>query len=248
MMEVFLLMIDKIIPSKLQQVIIPVEGKQQDIAFKKEVKPTTHSFNRNEFNKITTDKVTVAIPTYSFYDEVTKFNYSYENDIAKVHDGSIPLHKSLTLTFVTTDFSAAEQKHLFIGRVYKNGYVSYRSSKRKDGKLYLKTKSLGNYKLALDTKKPTITPKGFKDKQWLTNFRYLKLKIKDDLSGIKSYKATIDGKWVLMEYESKTKTLTYDFNDNKVSKKTKGAKHTLKVTVTDNVNNKNTYIATFYRK
>ncbi|MEE9349868.1 MAG: M23 family metallopeptidase [Flavobacteriaceae bacterium] len=227
--------------------IIPVKGKEQEIITQEDTKTTSHHFKRSVFNKVSEGDVSLAIPKYSFYKDLD-FDFSYKNGIATIHNGSVPLHKSFTLSFNTSNYTLAEQKQLFIGRVYKNGYVSYTSAKRKENKLYVKTKRLGNYKLASDIKKPTITPKGFKNGQWLTNFRYLKVKIKDDLSGIKSYRATIDGRWVLMEYESKTGILKYDFNDGKISSKTKGAKHTLKVVVSDNVNNTKTYIATFYRK
>jgi len=70
------------------------------------------------------------------------------------------------------------------------------------------------------------------------------LKISDDLSGIKSYRGEIDGKWVLLEYSPKHSSLTYDFSDKKFTT----AKHLLKVIVIDNVGNTNTIEATFYRK
>ena len=37
--------------------------------------------------------------------------------------------------------------------------------------------------------------------------------MKDDLSGVESYSASINGEWVLFEYEPKTRTLTFDFSD-----------------------------------
>ena len=83
-----------------------------------------------------------------------------------------------------------------------------------------------------------------KDKQWLNNYRYLSLKISDDLSGIDTYSATLNGDWILMEYEPKTNTLTYNFDDVILNKK----QCALKVTVTDNVGNTNTYEVSFFRK
>ena len=41
----------------------------------------------------------------------------------------------------------------------------------------------------------------------------MKLKIEDDFSGIKSYKGTINGKWILLEHEPKNNTLTFAFDD-----------------------------------
>ncbi|HIE44827.1 MAG TPA: M23 family metallopeptidase, partial [Flavobacteriaceae bacterium] len=193
---------------------IPVQGKEQKIIFNKENKELPYYFKRDVFNKVSKGIVTLAIPKYSFYQN-TAFNFTYNKGIATIHNGSIPLHKSFTLSFDVSEYPKAEQKKLFIGKLNSKGYVSYSNTKRKENKLYTVTKSLGKFKLATDTKKPTITPKNFKNGQWLSNFRFLKVHIKDNLTGIKKYRATIDGNWILMEYEPKTGILTYDFNDSK---------------------------------
>ena len=72
----------------------------------------------------------------------------------------------------------------------------------------------------------------------------MKVKIEDDLSGIKSYEGEINGKWVLFEYEPKNKNLKYNFNDLKF----KSGKQDLKLKVTDNVGNESIFQTTFYRK
>ncbi len=233
------------------KLIIPVIGKKETatVSFNDvsnsvfDTKKTTHYFKRTDFNTLTKDNVTIAIPKFCFYEDL-KFDFSYKNGIVKIHNGSVPLHKNFTLTFNTSDYSAEERKKLFIAKVKKGGHLSYIYTKRKENKLYANTKKLGNYKLASDYIKPTITPKNFKNGQWLTANKTLKVTIKDKLTGVKSYRATIDGKWILMEYEPKTGVLTYNFSDRKYIT----AKHNLKIIVSDEVNNTKTYIATFYRK
>jgi len=222
---------------------IPVKGKKQEIKIKNTIKKTAYFFKRNEFQKITKDNVTVAFPKYSFYDDIY-FNFKYTNGIVKLHKKTIPLNKPFTLSFDVSEYPLKEQNKLFIARIFGKGKISYVNTKRKPNKLYTLNKNLGNYTLASDTKKPMIKPMNFKNGQWLTNKKKLKVYIKDALTGIKSYHATIDGKWILMEYEPKTGLLFYNFNDKKFST----AKHILKIVVKDQVNNTNTYIATFYRK
>ena len=68
----------------------------------------------------------------------------------------------------------------------------------------------------------------------------IKLTIKDNDSGIKSYRGEIDGKWILMDYDYKRNLLRYDIDE----KLTKG-KHTFTLKVTDNVNNEKVYTADF---
>ena len=77
----------------------------------------------------------------------------------------------------------------------------------------------------------------------MTNYRYLSLTISDDLSGIDTYTATLNGDWILMEYETKNNTLTYNFDDKILDQK----QCELKVVVTDNVGNTSTFTSTFYR-
>ena len=96
----------------------------------------------------------------------------------------------------------------------------------------------------MDNLKPTISSLNFKSKQWLSKYRFLKVKIDDEDSGISNYRATINGKWILMEYDYKTKTLTHDFNDSVIT----DTKNNLKVIVTDNVGNNSTFETLFYRK
>lgn len=79
----------------------------------------------------------------------------------------------------------------------------------------------------------------------MSKYRYLKVKINDKGgSGISNYRATVNGKWILMEYDYKTKILTHDFNDGVIT----DTKNNLKVIVTDNVGNNSTFETLFYRK
>ncbi|MBQ0740550.1 M23 family peptidase, partial [Aquimarina celericrescens] len=90
---------------------------------------------------------------------------------------------------------------------------------------------------------PTIKPKNFKDGQWLSNYRYLELEIDDAETGIESYRATVNGEFILMEYDYKTKTLTHDSNDGVVRE----TRNNLKVIVTDKVGNTAIFEAEFSR-
>ncbi len=86
-------------------------------------------------------------------------------------------------------------------------------------------------------------PGEFQGQTMAVELHYLKVKISDDLSGIASYRATINGRWVLMEYEPKDNTLTYDFEDLTLE----GSRHDLEISVTDNVGNSTTFKAMFHR-
>lgn len=80
--------------------------------------------------------------------------------------------------------------------------------------------------------------------KWMSTYDELKFKITDEESGIKDFRATINGKFILMEYEYKDDMLTYNFADNVIQE----TENNLKLIVTDNVGNSATFTATFFRK
>jgi len=225
-------------------VSIPLIGKKAPITLPKEEKLTEYPIIASAFNKFTKGGVTVAFPKNTFYEDFY-LNFTPNDDgSVQVHTPTVPLHNSYTLTFDVRQFSQEDRKHLFIATFNKGGYPVYSSTVKKTNTFYTKTKKLGKFSLLSDFKSPSISPFNFKDKQWVSKLNYLKVKIKDELSGISTYKASIDGKWILMEWDLKKGLLVYDFNDLKLT----GSQHILKVSVTDNAHNTKTYSATFYRK
>ena len=68
----------------------------------------------------------------------------------------------------------------------------------------------------------------------MSNYKFLEMRVEDDFSGIKSYRASINDQWILMEHEPKDKTLIYDFSDLNFEQ----ARLDFKLEVEDNVGNK----------
>jgi hypothetical protein len=79
--------------------------------------------------------------------------------------------------------------------------------------------------------------------KWISQQNELIFTISDDLSGIKSYQGAINGKWILLEYEPKTKKLIHRFSDGIVAE----GKNDLKIVVTDNVGNSTIFETQFFR-
>lgn len=223
---------------------IPIVGKKPDsIPAKPENKKNYYVFS-DQATTLNDKNVSVFFPANSFY-ENTFIDFKVNNDTLYLDKDVIPLQKNVTIQYDISNYKDSEKDKLYIAELlgYKK-YPSYLSSKRKENILTASSNALGTYALVMDTKSPTIFPVNFQDGKWLSKFRYLTLKISDDLSGISNYRATINGQWILMEYEYKDKTLTFDFNDNVVT----DSKNELKIIVTDNVGNSTTFEATFFRK
>ncbi|WP_336129183.1 M23 family metallopeptidase [Mesoflavibacter sp. CH_XMU1422-2] len=200
--------------------------------------------NREENVILEKDKITVNIPKETFYDSFF-MDFQVHSDTVKVHDKNRAANKYFTINYDITGYSPEDLKQVYIARLVGwNNYPSYSSTKQKDNVLYTRTKNLGTYCLARDTVAPIIEPVNFTDGKWMSKYRFLKLKIEDKQSGISNYRATVNGKWILMEYDYKTDMLVHDFKDNVV----KETNNNLKVIVTDNVGNSATFEATFHRK
>ncbi|WP_179020144.1 M23 family metallopeptidase [Winogradskyella forsetii] len=226
-------------------VTIPIEGKpeaiEQDNFIDTSEKTLVYS---NKPTTLNSGLITVKFYENTLYDD-TYIDFRVNCDTLFLDEDRIPMQKNFYINYDLSNYKSEHQEQLFVARYYGNYWKPYYvSSSRKGDILTAKTKSLGTYALATDTVPPTIRPVNFQDKKWISKYRYLKVKIDDDLSGISKYRATVNGKWILMEYDYKTNTLTHDFNDNIV----KDTKNELKIIVTDNVGNSSTFEATFFRK
>ncbi len=222
---------------------IPVEGKTQEVLTKKEVLITNDYLIAEKDNAYKVGKASVFFPANTFYDNFY-IDLKDEGESVIIHTDEMPVHKNYTLTFDVSNYSAEEKKQLFIANVSDRGRLSYESTVKRGNTFSTRTKSLGKFTIAKDSLPPSIKPLNFYDGQWISNYRYLKVKVDDDLTGLDEYRATINGKWILMEYEYKDKSLTFDFNDVEFE----GTKHDLEVIVTDKVGNSIKLLATIYRK
>lgn len=222
---------------------IPVSGKKSNSIFSKPKDSTNFKIIAKNFNKFKQKNVTIAFPKNTFYNDVY-LDFKVEKGIAKIHTPTIPLDKRFTLTFNVSKYSETEKQHLYIANLEYPKYPRYQYTRKKDSTFFTTTKILGNYALVTDIIKPKVKLLYFKDQQWISKFKTLQVKISDIGSGIQNWRATIDGKWILMQYNHKKRVLTYNFNDKKLV----GSKHIFKIVVSDNVGNTNSLSATFFKK
>jgi hypothetical protein len=223
---------------------IPIKGVKKEVLEVKPVPLNLQQIIASEETILEKDHVRVQIFKESFYEDVA-INFEVTNDTLKLHKPSIPLKKSMNINFDISQYKGSDRDKLFIASVSRYGNkLYYTPTKKRGNTLTARTKYLGTYTLGVDDENPEIKTINFKNGSWISNYRYLKIKISDQISGIKNYRATINGQWILMEYDTKTQTLTHDFNDQIII----DTKNNLKVIVTDNVGNSSTFETTFYRK
>jgi len=192
-------------------------------------------------NIFSQDNVTVNFPANTFYDDFY-MNFEVKNGELKLHEDIVPAFTNFSITFDDSISPQKDREKMFIGLI--NGKrISYYNTKRYKNTFTIYSKYLGNYKLIKDGKPPKIKSEKHIGGKWITNLNELQFSISDELSGIKSYNGYLNGKWILMEYESKTRKLIHRFSDGIVAE----GKNDLKIVITDNVGNSTIFETQFFR-
>ncbi|MDX1542492.1 MAG: M23 family metallopeptidase [Christiangramia sp.] len=222
---------------------IPIKGQISDRIQKREKRETPYLARANEAFSVKENNIDVYIPAGSLYEDAY-LDIKFTGDTIELHRDEIPLHRNMTIGFDMSRYPKQDWEKLFIARLGNYGKPNYSTTYKKGSRFTTGTRTFGKYTIVADINPPEVRPVNFYDGQWISNNETLKVKITDDLSGIDSYRATVNGKFILMEYEYKNNTLTHYFSDGVVTE----TENDLKVIVTDNVGNTTTYTAKFFRK
>jgi len=178
-------------------------------------KDKDYKFENDDF-EIFISKSTVFDTLYFQFFKDDGFNFK----------NSHPIKGNINITLKTnSDYDKIKSK------VYNmNGdKPSYIGGKWTEKNVSFSTTSLTNFKILVDTIKPEIKP-------ITINQDRISFIIDDDLSGIKSYEASIDDEWILFEYDNKNKIIISKKKDSN-----KPFKGNFVLVVTDNAENKKIY-------
>ncbi|WP_313581278.1 M23 family metallopeptidase [Chishuiella sp.] len=207
--------------------------------------PQTNPMFWNKENYFKTDGIELFFPKNSFYEDFD-LSYFFKNGKHWVGDYNIPVHNAYTIVITPNpEIPTAQLDKAVIVREYQKRGIwkkSYEATELKNGKLVSHVKEFGVFSVMIDNTKPTITPLNIKANSQFSNANsIIRFTINDEHSGIKDYKAYIDGKWVLAEYDQKIKRLTINLNKEQISV----GDHQLELNVRDEKNNTATYSAPF---
>lgn len=205
-------------------------------------------FKFDEKNQFKNDDILVDIPSNTLYKDLY-FKYHKASAIAGsytsihyIHDHYTPLHSYITVSIKEDSFPKnLRSKALIFSTV--DGKSKYAEGGKWNGNtMSVKTRSFGGYGIAVDTIAPRIIPINISNGSYMGNKWSISLKVTDEFSGLDEYKGTIDGKWVLFEYDAKRNLLSYYFDEN-----IKKGSHLLEFTATDAVGNIKIFKANFRR-
>lgn len=222
-------------------IAIPIKYDILTTIINKEPAQSNYFVRANKDSNFALGNMSVFFPAGTFYEDFD-LNFDVKNDTLFLHDDTVPAHSNFTISIVDTKSSEGQREKMFIGRI-EGKKINYNPTYRKDGLFTSKVKILGRYALITDTAAPKISIATPIEGKWISEQKTIQLAINDEGSGIKSYNGYLNGKWILFEYDNKTKKLTHFFNDGIVSD---GA-NDLKVVVVDNVGNSTTFETRFFR-
>jgi hypothetical protein len=162
-----------------------------------------------------------------------------------IHNPTVPLHSNVLLAIRPENLDRRlHEKALLVLADTITGKLSNAGGEYKEGWITGHIRNFGNYAVAVDTIPPAIVPLSFKADGTLNESSRIRFRIADELSGIKEYEGTLDGKWALFEYDAKTNMIVHYFDAQRFEL---GKRHKLVLTVTDNKNNKRTYETSFWK-
>lgn len=173
----------------------------------------------------------VEFPLNAIYDTLylnTDYAIRNKQEIFTIGTRTVPLNKSINVSLKPT-FEYAARPDVGVYRVAGKSYSYVGVGEWMNGRLLFSTRELGDFTILRDSIGPKITPV-------TVNSQTARFKIKDELSGVDKIEAFVDGKWLLMGYDSKTNTIW-----SRTLKQEDNLKGNFELVITDNAGNKSRY-------
>lgn len=220
------------------------------------IKPKNYNYYLpfNEASIIQGNGVKFFFPKGCFYDNtylnfapITEgANYGTYSSNFSIGTSSIPLHYMMTVTIQPQNLPDSLRSKAIIAYCPREDSKAYNCGGAwgEDGSLMAKNNRLGNYCIMIDQTPPKITPVRFQYD--MRKFSKMSFKMKDNFdsagsaAGLK-YRVTIDGQWILMEFDEKNDLIFHQF-DGRIAE---GVEHSLRIEATDNRGNTSVYEGKF---
>ena len=182
--------------------------------------------------KIKRNNVEVDFRRNSFFNKVA-LNIESNNDTLKVGKDIHPLRKSYNIKINKKIEDSIVRRQSYIGLINKNGKISYLNTSKNKNSFSVNSSILGSYILSRDSIRPEVKPLNFSLNKDVSKQKTIRLRIYDNISGIKSYEVLINNKWALFEYEPKSNLIFHTIKDGII----KDGENNIMIKVIDGVGN-----------
>lgn len=177
------------------------------------------------------DRFDVKFPANAVYDTVY-LNADHQvfpdsSEVFSLGSPYVPLNKTINVTFRPVK-KIKWDNSMGVYRIQGKGYA-HLGGKWENGAVHFSTREFGDFTILQDLNPPTIKPV-------VVNNHVARFKIDDDLSGIYTYRATVNDQWLLMYHDSKSSTIWSErLNKDEL------IKGDFKLVVTDQAGNRSVY-------
>jgi hypothetical protein len=192
-------------------------------------------------------EIDISIPAGAVYDSyqfLSSESSAFKGDLSPLYhvgDPFVPLHIPITVAIKPVSVPDSLKSKAVIVSINKYGERIYEGGTWNEKFLSAKVRHFGDFTVSLDTLAPNVVKEYYPADLNSSRGGTVQFRIADDLSGIKNYNITVDGKWVLTEYNKRERLLIGDiaqFLENK--------SHHIELTVTDEKGNEANFRDTFY--
>lgn len=165
-------------------------------------------------NFYTPDSSLISIRDGSLYENL-ELRYSCTegvySKVHRIHDNLTPLHKSFTMKLRYKPSLEPYRKKALVVSVDGKGRISSIGGKLEGRYIVANSSNFGTFRIEIDTVPPKARARNFvSGKRIRKNQSSIQIRISDNLSGVERYDAYLNGKWILMEYDGKSATISCD--------------------------------------
>jgi hypothetical protein len=214
-----------------------------------------YSFDSNAFvctpgeeNNIQTAHANIHFDANAFYDAlalpVTEANATTSKQVSptiKIGSHLIPVHDAYEVSIKLNKDVRDSVKDKIVMELQSGSSVYIQKGEWKNNYMKASFYDLGNARLLVDTIAPVIAPVKWKDGSLFKTTKQIVIKCADDLSRIASFRAELDGNWLM--FAKKNDYFIYTFDEH-----CSDGNHTLTVTATDVAGNTTTQTFNFTKE
>ena len=218
-------------------------GLKHNPTMVKEPKPTAnenaYTLKYNTADTIRYEDMVLAYENATFYENIklpisTSDHSGLQSKLYSVNGNYVPVQKYFALMINARGVSERHREKAIIAKL--NGGNSFRSlgGQFEDGYIKADVRELGDFGILIDSIAPEVRPLNVHIGKAVSFSEDILFHVFDDLSGIETYNAYLNDKWVLANYSPQKSKLTIA---SEALKRFQAGNYTLKVEVADERNN-----------
>jgi hypothetical protein len=205
-------------------VVKDISGNQSFLQFKLKWNPAlyeqkfftqeTEKMMPGKKNRFIRDNITIDFPATAFYDTIPFFYSEAISEHIKlplhqIHYHYVPVHDAYT---VSVKYNEPINPSKAIWKLVSGKNILTSKAGFENGRFSGTFDRFGMLSLVEDTTAPLITPSGWKDSAVFAKNGSISFSVKDETSYVESFRAELDGRWLL--FSRKGNTFIYKFDEH----------------------------------